>query len=286
MTTSLTVCHGRFGRATLNRLSRPLATHAHREGHIIVTLRGTGSAIVSQGERLPLRRGSAVLIDPWRPHQFVPAGSSASEFLTLYIEPGWFSHRIGRPLVFGAPHAPVDQALEMLADDLAALLGASEEDDWGEEGADACREATVAELCARLLALSHGEGAGGDVASPSTRTVGDFRIRRALRLLRAAVEEDAGRPVDLGAVARGSGLSRPHFFKLFQIQVGVTPGTYVNALKMERSYERLAGTEDSVTAIGLDLGFASQAGFTRFFIAHSGISPSQYRDAVADAVSE
>ena len=111
------------------------------------------------------------------------------------------------------------------------------------------------------------------------RTVGDFRIRRALRLMREAVA--MGEEVDLDRTAREAGLSRPHFFKLFRAHVGVTPGTFVNALKMEASYERLSVGRDTVTAIGLDLGFASQASFTRFFIAQSGIAPSDYRQAVA-----
>ena len=36
-------------------------------------------------------------------------------------------------------------------------------------------------------------------------------------------------------------------------------------------------TSKSVTEIGLDLGFASQASFTRFFSSNVGIPPTDYR---------
>ncbi len=43
--------------------------------------------------------------------------------------------------------------------------------------------------------------------------------------------------------------------------------------------ERLTRSADAVTSIGLDLGFASQASFTRFFTANVGIPPTDYRRA-------
>jgi transcriptional regulator GlxA family with amidase domain len=36
-------------------------------------------------------------------------------------------------------------------------------------------------------------------------------------------------------------------------------------------------TDKSVTDIGLELGFSSQASFTRFFATNVGIPPSEYR---------
>jgi AraC-like DNA-binding protein len=82
-------------------------------------------------------------------------------------------------------------------------------------------------------------------------------------------------------VAAESGLSRPHFYKLFRQNMGVTPNIYLNTLRMETSIDRLAKTDDPVTAIGLDLGFASQASFTRFFTANVGIPPTDYRRATS-----
>jgi transcriptional regulator GlxA family with amidase domain len=46
---------------------------------------------------------------------------------------------------------------------------------------------------------------------------------------------------------------------------------------MERAIDSLTSTHKSVTDIGFDLGFSSQASFTRFFTTNVGIAPSDYR---------
>ena len=43
MSNALAVYHGPFGRASIYRLDKPLATHAHREGHLIFLVGGTES---------------------------------------------------------------------------------------------------------------------------------------------------------------------------------------------------------------------------------------------------
>jgi AraC-like DNA-binding protein len=86
--------------------------------------------------------------------------------------------------------------------------------------------------------------------------------------------QEGGRDAGLDEiVAREVGLSRPHFFKLFRAQVGLTPNLYLNALRMERAIDRLAATQEAVADIGLDLGFSSQASFSRFFIANGVVPP-------------
>jgi transcriptional regulator GlxA family with amidase domain len=104
----------------------------------------------------------------------------------------------------------------------------------------------------------------------------DYRIRKALKLMQDCV----GEAMELDHVAREAGLSRPHFFKLFRAQVGLTPNLYVNALRMERAIDRLAVTGEAVADIGFDLGFSSQASFSRFFIANGVVPPSAYRRSV------
>jgi transcriptional regulator GlxA family with amidase domain len=93
-------------------------------------------------------------------------------------------------------------------------------------------------------------------------------------------KQRVGDALELDDVAREVGLSRPHFFKLFRAQVGLTPNLYLNALRMERAIDLLAATQDAVSNIGLDLGFSSQASFSRFFIANGVVAPSDYRRSV------
>ncbi len=89
----------------------------------------------------------------------------------------------------------------------------------------------------------------------------DFRVRKSIVLM----SEQLGSEIELDEVARDAGLSRPHFYKLFRRQTGVTPNIYLNTLRMERAVQRLGQTDHSITDIGYELGFSCQSVFTRFF---------------------
>jgi AraC-like DNA-binding protein len=104
----------------------------------------------------------------------------------------------------------------------------------------------------------------------------DFRVRKSIVLM----SEKLGSEIELDDVARDAGLSRPHFYKLFRRQTGVTPNIYLNTLRMERTVQRIGQTSQSITEIGDELGFSCQSVFTRFFSSHVGMAPTDYRRAV------
>jgi AraC-like DNA-binding protein len=115
-------------------------------------------------------------------------------------------------------------------------------------------------------------------AAPDGRAgaaVTDFRVRKSIKLL----AEGVGAEIELDAIARKAGLSRPHFYKLFRTQTGVTPHLYVNTLLMEKALDSLVTTEASIADIGFDLGVASQTAFTHFFAGNVGMAPTDYRRA-------
>jgi transcriptional regulator GlxA family with amidase domain len=93
------------------------------------------------------------------------------------------------------------------------------------------------------------------------------------------MRDNFGEEIFLDNIARDSGLSRPHFYKLFRQNVGLTPNMYLNMLRMENAIDLLTTTTESITSIGLDMGFSSQASFTRFFTSNVGIAPTDYRRA-------
>ncbi|MGI9524371.1 MAG: helix-turn-helix domain-containing protein, partial [Hyphomicrobiaceae bacterium] len=119
-----------------------------------------------------------------------------------------------------------------------------------------------------------GEQAGCDAGLCADKTgFNDFRIRKSIQIM----QNSLCNPIDMNAIARQAGLSRPHFFKLFRRQTGLTPHLYMNTLRVETAIARVAETCESVTEIGLDLGFSSQSSFTRFFSLNVGMAPTDYR---------
>ena len=264
MSEAVAVLHGAFGRVCLYTMDRTMVPHAHREGHLLFHVQGPPAEVYVDGRAIPLGPGQAVAVNPWQTHYYsrpVPGGQTL--VLVLYIRPTWFRGAIGSrtsALRFGRAAIGVSDVLRRLIDVSAVLdrdQGDPRIDDW---------LLTLTEYC--FDQSRHGSDALGRFAN-----VHDYRLRKAIQFL----EERVCEPVELDMVAREAGLSRPHFYKLFRHQVGVTPNIYLNSLRMERAIDRLTGTNEAIASIGLDLGFSSQAAFSRFFIANGVVPPSAYR---------
>jgi AraC-like DNA-binding protein len=270
MSSAVAVYHGAFGRVCLYAMTRTMVPHAHREGHLLFHVDGPAGEVVVDGQPCPLAPGQAVAVSPWQGHYYRATSLHTPTLaLVLYIRPSWFadaSRGLATSLHFGRVELDVTDRLSRLVHANArAMLDTDRDDPMLED---------------RLCALTQGcfdqswqwtdrdGGAAGQV-SPAR----DYRIRNAQRVL----TERFCQPLDLDDVARAAGLSRPHFYKLFRQQVGVTPNIYLNSLRMERAIDRLTGSDDAVAEIGLDLGFSSQASFSRFFIANGVVPPSAYR---------
>ncbi len=273
MSDSLAVFHGHFGRVCLYSMDKPMVPHGHREGHLIFHVQGPPAQVIVNGKAAPLSAGQAVAVSPWQAHYYDPIDKSQPTLaLVLYIRPAWFlesAKRASASLCFGRTGIEVTDHLSRLVFGTAqALLDTDQEDLLIED-----------RLCA-LTQFAFDQSwqwtpRGSEFTGPDLPHR-DFRIRKALNYLQDRVCE----AIDLDDVAREVGLSRPHFYKLFRAQVGLTPKLYRNALRMECAIDMLAGSEDGVADIGFDLGFSSQASFSRFFISNGVVPPSAYRRTV------
>ena len=270
MSTALAVRHGPFGRAALYRLDRAFLTHAHREAHLTFHVRGRPARITVSGEPMPLDRLTGIAINPWQPHSYDPVERDEwTAALVVYAKPQWIIDEglAGRDgLRFGSNLLAITNGVRTHVDRIAALLlGDDESDNFDRH---------LFDLVCVCLEQSWTNSACNPGFDPKT-LYQDYRIRNSIRLMQARVGDELA----IDTIARDAGLSRPHFYKLFRQHVGITPNIYLNTLRMENAIDRLTRTADAVTSIGLDLGFASQASFTRFFITNVGVPPSDYRRA-------
>lgn len=273
MTAALAFCHGAFGRVSLYHIKKPLAPHAHREGHLIFKV-GAGDARVSvDGVSHPLTGTGGVAVSPWQPHDFRPdTWSAGSICLVLYIAPRWFQALASGPaLRFGDAPIQLTPSIAAGVSEVAALLA---DGLTGKRFSNALHALALASFEQSWLGRARN---GRLTASPGCA---DFRIRKAIALMNERVADVCV----LDRIARDAGLSRPHFYKLFRQNTGLTPNMYLNTLRVERAIDRLIGGADPVTSIGLDLGFASQASFTRFFSNNVGVAPTDYRKGALLAV--
>src|SRR5262249_9044438 len=104
------------------------------------------------------------------------------------------------------------------------------------------------------------------------RTAADFRIRRAIDLIRT----DPAHPRNLGVLATEVGLSRSRFFTQFQEATGVSPRLYANAVWLERAVDALLINRRPIGEVSDALGFATHSHFCRFFREKIGFTPREY----------
>jgi AraC-like DNA-binding protein len=274
MSTALAVCHGSFGRVTVYRLDKPMRTHAHREGHLTFQLGGPPAIVTISNVPHLVDESAGVAINPWQPHSFQPCSEDKpSLFLVAYICDRWLDRdQEGRgSLRFGSNGIRVGTTLRSICASLAHSLVTT--------ASYRIVHRYLNQLFDASFDASWAKGRPGAATRPPQAL--DFRVRRSLRLL----DDGLAQGIELDAVARDAGLSRPHFFKLFRENTGVTPALYANTMRVERAIDRLMGSQASVTDIGYELGFSSQSHFTHFFSAHVGIAPTQYR-TIARVVNE
>ena len=278
MSNAVKIFQGRFGRVALLDMSAPLVGHAHHHCHILIKAGGADSAFNVRGERAPLTDDTAVLVNAWEHHAYehdAPPGERTL-ILALYIEPPWMAelHRSlalsGHPRFFPQSCVRITAATRQIVEEFVLEMW------WADEVSPARME----ELLFNLIIVTIESYSGWRDLSSLLRTKPpaaiDPRVRQAIALMR----EDIAHDLDVDALAMRAGLSRGHFFALFQRDTHVTPLVYANVLRFEAAVLRLSKGSEPLNTIADVLGFSAPGHFSRFFRQHLGITPSDYRRVV------
>lgn len=85
--------------------------------------------------------------------------------------------------------------------------------------------------------------------------------------------------VDLDRAAGEVALSPFHFLRLFSRVLGVTPHQYLVRSRLRHAARLLADSEQAVTDVALEVGFADLSNFVRTFHRAAGVSPRGFRQA-------
>ncbi|MDE1933455.1 AraC family transcriptional regulator [Bradyrhizobium sp.] len=274
MSTALRIAHGAFGRVALLDMDASLVRHAHPHCHVLLKVEGADTQFIVGDRVYPLTDVGAVLVNGWQPHSYVHYPERPrTVILALYIEPEWLTvfrpgwAASGAPGFFSHPSGEVSPHIRGLAMNLAADMMTRPE-------ARAEHEALLSDLMIAVIErFTQWRSFPTSIREMSARG-GDWRIRK----VAASMRSEAGRGAAIETLAREAGLSRAHFFRLFEASVGVPPKVYLNVVRMEKAVDAVLNRSASVSEIGRQLGFAEPAHFTRFFRNHSGVSPREFRN--------
>ncbi|NID16684.1 GlxA family transcriptional regulator [Luteibacter yeojuensis] len=107
--------------------------------------------------------------------------------------------------------------------------------------------------------------------------------RGALQELQRYVAAHPGDDHSVASMAARMGMSARHFARIFRHDVGMTPGDFVEAMRIEAARRLLEDGQESPKRVAARLGYADTNGLRRAFVRRLGVTPADYRKRHAHA---
>lgn len=101
--------------------------------------------------------------------------------------------------------------------------------------------------------------------------------RRPLREVQQWISEHPSAKLSVEALAARANLSPRQFARVFTAETGMTPGRYVDRVRLEAARRQLEDTEAGITKIAKTCGYGTPESMRRAFVRVLGVSPAEYR---------
>jgi AraC-like DNA-binding protein len=105
-----------------------------------------------------------------------------------------------------------------------------------------------------------------------------------MRQIVRRIDAHLGVSLSLEQMAHDVGLSPSHFARKFRQSAGVSLKRFINRRRLGVAFGLLRQGKSPLSQLSLDLGFASQSHFTRFFREHTGFTPHRFRQLHRDGM--
>ncbi|PBC94513.1 AraC family transcriptional regulator with amidase-like domain [Streptomyces sp. Ag82_O1-15] len=117
----------------------------------------------------------------------------------------------------------------------------------------------------------------GNQAQFSAQLAAQTARREPLREVQQWITEHPGDDLSVESLAVRARLSPRHFARAFQTETGMTPGRYVDRVRLEHARRLLEDTADGVEEISRDCGYGTPEAMRRAFVKTLGTAPAEYR---------
>ncbi|MDN0198654.1 GlxA family transcriptional regulator [Streptomyces sp. S.PNR 29] len=117
----------------------------------------------------------------------------------------------------------------------------------------------------------------GNQAQFSAQLAAQTAQREPLREVQLWITEHPGADLTVESLAARASLSPRHFARAFQAETGMTPGRYVDRVRLEHARRLLEDTGDGVEEISRASGYGTPEAMRRAFLKALGTSPAEYR---------
>jgi transcriptional regulator GlxA family with amidase domain len=98
----------------------------------------------------------------------------------------------------------------------------------------------------------------------------------------AWIMRNLNRHLSIDVLARKASMSPTHLNRAFKNAFGVTPGTFVENLRLNEARRRLLSPKDTLYTVAASVGFSNPSAFRRAFERRFGTKPSQLAAAVPE----
>jgi transcriptional regulator GlxA family with amidase domain len=112
----------------------------------------------------------------------------------------------------------------------------------------------------------------------SSQLAAQVAERQPLRDLQAWIADNLDADLSVPALADRASMSPRNFARAFRQEIGVTPGAYVEAARVEGARIALDGTQEPIDAVARRCGFGTVETMRRAFHRRLGVGPGGYRD--------
>ncbi|WP_399119775.1 GlxA family transcriptional regulator [Streptomyces sp. KM273126] len=117
----------------------------------------------------------------------------------------------------------------------------------------------------------------GNQAQFSAQLAAQTARREPLREVQQWITEHPGDDLTVDSLAARARLSPRHFARAFQAETGMTPGRYVDRVRLEHARRLLEDTADGVEEISRSCGYGTPEAMRRAFLRTLGAAPAEYR---------
>jgi AraC-like DNA-binding protein len=108
----------------------------------------------------------------------------------------------------------------------------------------------------------------------------------ALKKIREYFETNYSEPISLKKAASIAGLEEKYFSRMFRNNVGVGFKEWTDYVRIQKAIEVMLKEDQSLTAIGLSVGFESCTTFQRQFKKHARMRPRDFKRAIVNSLGD
>src|SRR5215831_883901 len=101
-----------------------------------------------------------------------------------------------------------------------------------------------------------------------------------LKKIREYFESNYSEPISLKKAASIAGLEEKYFSKMFRDHVGVGFKEWTDFIRIQKAMDEMQREDQSLTTVGLAVGFQSSATFQRLFKKHARMTPRDFRKVI------